>query len=50
MKKFTRIFTTVFCACLVASFCVIGAGCSASADKYKPVLKTTTEDGKQLYD
>ena len=49
MKKFLRIFTTVFCACLIASLCVVGAGCSSSADKYKPVKTSTTEDGKDIY-
>ena len=50
MKKFLRIFTTVFCACLVASLCVVGAGCSSSVDKYKPVYKYTNEAGKDIYD
>ena len=50
MKKFGKFLTTVFCACLVASICIVGVGCSASADKYKPVYKYTNDAGKDIYD
>lgn len=48
--KFKKALAALLCACLISTFCVVGVGCSASADKYKPVQKATTEEGKQVYD
>lgn len=48
--KLKRILSTLLCVCLVASFCVVGVGCSSSVDKYKPVKKSTNEAGKDIYE
>lgn len=47
MKRNFIVCTLTFC--LAIGVCVMAA-CSSSADKYKPVFKSTTDEGKDLYD
>ena len=45
-----KALSVVFSLCLIFSIVFVSAGCTASADKYKPVYKYTDDTGKEIYD
>lgn len=48
--KFKKLFSVTFLICLIFSIGFVSVGCTASADKYKPVYKYTNESGKEIYE
>ena len=49
--KIKKILISFLSVCVAFSVCVVPlSACSNSVDKYKPVYKTTNEEGTAIYD